>query len=147
MPDADLTKLGMPSIVDIHILKSHISIPRYLAEPMLDYGFSINIDHKMDVDNDQVFTTIDVIVNPMNEKETIVGEFSIGFQVLVSGIGKGAKKSKNGKILIPDNVAEVLNSLLYSTTRGIIFMEAKGTFMHTAILPVVDSSKFTERSI
>ena len=151
MPNADLTKLKMPSIIDIHILKSHLTIPPNLSGQIVDYSFSVNIDHKMHMDKnqDEVFTAIEVIVSPVNDKETIVGEFKIGFHVLVSGLSQHIEKSKstNDKVLMPDNVASVLNGIVYSTTRGMIFMETKGTFMHTAIMPILDSSRFTETNI
>lgn len=151
MPNADLTKLKMPSIIDIHILKSHLTIPPNLSGQIVNYDFSINIDHKMHMDKnqDEVFTTVEVFVSPINDKETIVGEFNIGFHILVLGLGKHIEKSKSGsdKVLMPDNVTSVLNAIVYSTTRGIVFMETKGTFMHTAIMPVLDSSRFTEANV
>jgi hypothetical protein len=52
------------------------------------------------------------------------------------------KISTDGKLDIPQALIEVLNSISISTTRGVMFSTFKGTFLHNAVLPIIDPRQF-----
>jgi len=50
-------------------------------------------------------------------------------------------------INLPSEFITTINSLSLSTSRGILFMLFRGTFLHSAILPIIDSSDYFFRVI
>jgi hypothetical protein len=49
---------------------------------------------------------------------------------------------KSGKPILPEDFRVSLNSVALSTSRGILFSFLKGTYLHSAILPVVNPYAF-----
>jgi hypothetical protein len=50
--------------------------------------------------------------------------------------------TKGNTLHFPDDFTISINSIAYSTTRGIMFAQFRGTFLHGAILPVIDPKTF-----
>ena len=49
-----------------------------------------------------------------------------------------------GKITMPGALAEILNSISISTTRGVMYAAFRGTFLQHAILPIVDPRQLVQ---
>jgi hypothetical protein len=49
---------------------------------------------------------------------------------------------KNNIPKLPEEFLTTINSISISTVRGVMFSQFKGTFLHNAILPVVDPKSF-----
>jgi hypothetical protein len=43
---------------------------------------------------------------------------------------------------LPSGIIDLLNSVSVSTVRGMMFSAFKGTFLHNAVLPVIDPKTF-----
>jgi hypothetical protein len=52
------------------------------------------------------------------------------------------KMNAEGKLEIPQPLAELLNAVSVSTARGAMFSAFKGTFLHNALLPMVEPHQF-----
>lgn len=46
------------------------------------------------------------------------------------------------QVSFPDNILVTFNSISISTMRGLMFAQFKGTFLHNAILPIIDPGSF-----
>lgn len=67
-------------------------------------------------------------------------------QVAVSFLLENIKEyfDQNGKLELPLQFIQMLNSLSISTCRGIMFALFKGTHLHSVILPIINPSNLTE---
>jgi hypothetical protein len=52
------------------------------------------------------------------------------------------KLEADGKVNIPQSLIETFNIISISTTRGVMFSTFKGTFLHGAVLPIIDPKQF-----
>lgn len=52
----------------------------------------------------------------------------------------------NKKLTLPDVIFLTFNSIGISTTRGVMFSQFKGTFLHNAFLPVIDPKQLSDNS-
>lgn len=50
-----------------------------------------------------------------------------------------------GDVNLPDELSSSLNSITLSTVRGLMFSALKGTFLHNAILPVIDPNSLVKK--
>lgn len=48
---------------------------------------------------------------------------------------------------LPKKAFDTLNDIAISTVRGLMFSSFRGTFLHNAILPIVDSTLITAQNI
>lgn len=51
-----------------------------------------------------------------------------------------------GQVALTESAAVTFNSITLSTVRGLMFAQFKGTYLHTAILPVLDPTAFKKDS-
>lgn len=49
-----------------------------------------------------------------------------------------------GIVTLPQDLADILNSISISTTRGLMFSAFKETFLHNAFLPIIDPKQFSQ---
>ena len=52
---------------------------------------------------------------------------------------------ENGDVNLPEILSNSLNSITLSTVRGLMFSGFKGTFLHNAILPVIDPNSLIKK--
>ncbi len=46
------------------------------------------------------------------------------------------------QVSLPDQLIITLNSISISTTRGILFAQLRGTYLHNLVMPIVDPTQF-----
>jgi hypothetical protein len=73
-------------------------------------------------------------------QNTVIGSVAISCIYEIAYFGAIIKADASGKINIPGFLAEALNSVSVSTARGVMFSTFKGTFLHHAFLPLIDSA-------
>lgn len=106
------------------------------------FHFNIGLENKISPENKLiiVITTIDII-HEDNETRLASIQASCIFEIsnfedfLVAG---------SQQPVIPELFLTTLNSVSISTVRGVMFSEFKGTFLHTAILPIIDPKTFVK---
>ncbi len=129
------TNIGF-QIDAIELLDSCLNAPKQLLTTNTVFQFEINLEHRLNVDNGIVIVICLVsIYNDTNEQ--LLGQLksSCIFSVenLSTYINAKTKASK-----LPDYFATTLNSISISTTRGLMFSFFRGTFLHNAVLPIID---------
>lgn len=108
------------------------------------FHFNIGLEHQISPENKLIIVvnTIDII-HEDNETRLASLQASCIFEIanfddfLIAG---------SQQPVIPDLFLTTLNSVSISTVRGIMFSEFKGTFLHTAILPIIDPKTFVKNS-
>lgn len=100
--------------------------------------FSFNIEIKAGVSKEEKKVIVSTNVETQNKDKSItLGNISVNCIFIIENFEELIILQKENAN-IPTYIIEVLNSLSYSTVRGIMWNEFKGTFLHNAVLPVID---------
>lgn len=102
------------------------------------FNFDINIEHRFDIQNNRIIaiTNFRILIEGI---EDAVGSASIS---CIYNILEMNKYIEGKDIKLPDEFITTINSLSLSTSRGILFTLFRGTFLHSAILPIINPSDF-----
>jgi len=126
-----ITRLKSVELIDVclkHPDKSNIHIQKY--------NFNINIEQKINNENKLIIVIIDIKIMG-DDKLLELGSIKTSniYEIL----------NFNDFIISDTDTAEFpekfmmdLNSISISTTRGIMFSQFSGTYLHNAILPIIE---------
>lgn len=130
-------------LANIEVLE--LNIPRQLKP--LDEGqpvhFNIGMEHRFDISNKVVFVSAMVNVIDSPENEALLANMVTSCNFIVENLHEFVEPESN-KVQFPESIIIALNSIAISTTRGILYSELKGTYLHGAILPVLDPKMFAK---
>ncbi|NLF43869.1 MAG: hypothetical protein GX587_14340 [Bacteroidales bacterium] len=129
----------------IELLKSSLNMPDNQHKPVSGFNFNINIESRADKARKLVFVIIHVEIK--NEDQPFVlGTISVSCVFELVNFNDIIKFETNEKAIIPQSLIETLVAISVSTTRGVMFSTFKGTFLHGAILPIVDIKNYQTNS-
>lgn len=133
-------KIGF-QIKGIELLDSCLNAPQ---QPLPNNGifqFDINLEHRLSVDNSIVIVVCTVSI--YNEsKDQLLGQLKASCIYLVENLTTYIN-TETQALQLPDHFISTLNSVSISTTRGLMFAFFRGTFLHNAVLPIIDPSTFS----
>ncbi len=112
-------------------------------KPVIDcklFHFNISIEHRVTPENKLVFVIVSTDVLH-DDKVTLLGSLKVSCIFEVTNMLDFFNKTKK-IVFFPDQIIMMFNSISLSTFRGVMFSQFKGTFLHNAILPIVDPSSF-----
>lgn len=126
-------------IKGIELLDVKLNQPQRPLPIHTTFHFNINLEHRINPENKLVIviTTIEIL---HEDKETRLA--SIKASCVFEIVNFEEFLTDNTKVSFPNNILVTLNSISISTIRGLMFAEFKGTFLHNAILPVIDPTSF-----
>jgi hypothetical protein len=128
-------KLASIELLDIHLYQTNKP-----QEEGKIYHFNINIEHKFNIEKKQIFAITSV--NVLHEdNETLLGSVKVGCSFKVENIEEYTDIEKQS-VEFPKEMLTNLNAEAISTTRGVMFANFSGTFLHKAYLPLIDPSHF-----
>lgn len=127
----------------IGILEINLNLPKQIPRENKTYHYNINIQHR--INPEQQLVIVDTFVEILyQDKKTQLGHLKVACVYFVESL-LDYKSDRDGKLInLPKSFIETLNSISVSTTRGIMFSQFKGTFLHNAVLPVIDSMSFVK---
>lgn len=128
-------------IKGIEILDFSMTLLEKSFEEIKNFNFDLNVTQKYIPENKLAFaiTTITVIDDKKNKLASV--KVNIIFEVVEFDLFLNKKTKKTN---FPSEFILTLNSVAISTARGIMFSQFKGTYLHNAILPLVDMQKLSE---
>jgi hypothetical protein len=130
-------KFSLKAIELLDVSLNHVQKP--LGNPVL-FQFDMNLEYKLNEENKCIF--IVVSIDTINETKDIkFGSITVSCIFEIEDISKYLDKEKK-TIYLPEDLSIALNSVALSTTRGVMFSQFRGTFLHNAILPLVDPKSF-----
>ncbi len=103
------------------------------------YQFEIKIEHTSQEDKDLLFVICMVKIHD-KQKENLYCQIRTSCAYLIQGLHR-FKDLESNKIKLPTNLMNMLNSSSVSTTRGVLHCNLKGTFLHNATLPMVQTAQ------
>jgi hypothetical protein len=118
------------------------------SQPITDiftYHTNLSLEHRISEQNKVIIVlpTAEII---HEDKKTILAKIRVSFIYEFSSF-EGFTTGSPAVYNFPKESMVALNSISISTLRGIMFSLFRGTFLHKAILPVVDPKSFTLEEI
>lgn len=134
----DVTKNISFKLKNIEIGESSLKNLNYALPTDVIYKFTINIDHLLNVEENLIVIKpiVDIFIDESGE---ILANLSASLIFEVENLSHYVFEKE---VKLPSDVIIALNSISISTVRGIMFSAFKGTYLHNAILPVVDPKAF-----
>jgi hypothetical protein len=125
----------------IELLNSSLQLPVGQSEAITNFNFNINIESRADATNKLIFVIVHIGIKT-DDKSNILGALSVSCIFEIINFEEVIKTEPDGKLNIPQPLIDRLNSISISTARGVMFSTFKGTFLHNAILPVIEQKQF-----
>lgn len=127
-------------INNIEILDSNLRFPGNLVNELETFHYNIQLQHRVDEVNKLLF--VDTAVNILHKnKKTELGSIKVSCVYYIENLAE-FKSTANKQFDFPNDFINAVNSISLSTTRGAMFSQMKGTFLHNAILPILDPKGF-----
>ena len=121
---------------NIELIETRINAPQNPLAENTVFQFDINLEHRIRVEGDIVFVICTVSV--LDEaKDQVFGRLKAGCVFNVKELSRFWDE-KTRKHNLPEPIVLTLNSISISTSRGIMFSFFRGTYLHNAVLPVVE---------
>lgn len=124
-------------IKSIELLKSELNLPANSNAPLINFNFNISVESRADAANKLVFVIVHVKIYN-DDQSMILGALSLSCIFEIANFEHVVKVETDGQLNIPQGLINTLNTISISTTRGVMFSIFKGTFLHGAVLPIID---------
>jgi hypothetical protein len=123
---------------NIEIAQSSLTAIDYALPDDVIFKFNINIEHLVNIDQNLnvIKPTVAIFVE---DEQSILANLSVN---LVFEIEDLANYAIEKEVKLPSDIIIAMNSISISTLRGIMISTFKGTYLHNAILPVIDPKSF-----
>jgi hypothetical protein len=117
----------------VELLNLEIKHPQQENTNLSTFHFDLKLQHRVNEEKKMVFvvTTIQVMNQDKSAQMAMVQSSTI-FEVE----NIDALKGSDGSFQFPNTFLDEINSMAISTTRGIMYSEFRGTFLHKAVLPI-----------
>lgn len=120
----------------IELLKVQFNHPEKVIPNDTIFKFDISLEQRYNIEKQLIFVVVTIKI--LMDETLEVGSMKINY---IYNLSNFANLIKDGKIVdIPTEIAQTLNSISISTTRGVLYSELKGTFLHQSILPLINPS-------
>lgn len=125
-------------IKGIELLDLNIAPPKAPLNGEVIFKFNINIEVKIVNENSLVMAivSVDILDNVNVDK---YGSIKVNCIFWVENFASFLDSETN-KVDFPKQFITSINSISISTIRGVMFDQFRGTFLHNAILPIIDPS-------
>lgn len=130
-------------LIAIELLKGSINLPLAPEQTLTDFIFNINLESRVDTEKSHVYIITDVEIKNA-EQTLLLGSLTSSCIFKVVNFNQVIHADGQGIVKLPQDLADILNSISISTTRGLMFSTFKGTFLHNAFLPIIDPKQFSQ---
>lgn len=124
----------------IELLDFCFNHPKQQIPVQMVFNFEIKIEHKILADNNFIAVVVTIEINN-GQRESKLGSIMVSCIFEIPEL-KEYIDPKNNTPELPEEFLTTINSISISTVRGVMFSQFRGTFLHNAILPVVDPKSF-----
>ena len=121
----------------IELLNSSLQLPAVPNITVTTFNFNISIESKADASNNLIYVIVHIEIKN-DDHSLVLGALSVSCIYEIANFEDIIKIEENGRLEMPAQLIEMLNSISISTTRGVMFSTFKGTFLHGAVLPIID---------
>lgn len=107
------------------------------------FSFDMRVDVEVIPDNKHLIQHIRIGIRE-KDIDTVLANFVISFVYEVVNFDEVIQEAEKGIFNISTDLDLLTRSNALSTSRGIIWSELRGTYLHHAIVPVIDATSFTQ---
>lgn len=125
----------------IELLNGSLQLPAVPNTTFTIFNFNIGIESKADAPNKLFFVIVHIEIKN-DDNSIVLGALSVSCIFEIANFEEVIQIDESGRLDIPQRLIETLNSISISTTRGVMFSTFKGTFLHGAVLPIIDPTQF-----
>ena len=130
----------------IELLDSALTLPVNPNISITNFNFNLAIETKADNTNKLLFVIVSVEVRN-DDQSLVLGSVRVSCIYNILNFEELIKTNETGVIVINPLLLEILNSVSISTTRGVMFSTFKGTFLHSAVLPIIDPKQIQTQPV
>lgn len=130
---------------DIPLLQLH-SLPDWMETDSFEYILDLKLSWQFFPEEDEVIVEMKLEVEALNEvsgKEVGTGKFQIVYFFEVDELEKSVEE-EDGSLQVEAPLAQLLASLTYSTSRGILITKTMHSALEDLILPVKTAEELLE---
>lgn len=124
------------AIRGIEIVQSVLNQPPQQGIKTEEFIFNLNVEQKIDETNKIILVFVSTNIST-KEVEHPLASLTTLCVFHVANFNEVSKKDGD-KLVLPDHFINLLSSIAISTSRGVMFTFFRGTYLHKAILPVID---------
>jgi len=145
-----MIKPELIAILSIKVFKAiQTASDDYLNNPVKPAGIEIKIGQNtaLNIDKKNIRIRLNVQLEATDDEKQSIGlseEYGIEFQMHVENLDEFIVK-KEDKNLIGRKLGGVLNGIIFSTARGIIYERTSSTLFNGVLLPVIDPYLLMEK--
>jgi transcriptional regulator with XRE-family HTH domain len=133
-----------PQIKALELIDFSLSFPQKEKRDAKVFNFNINIEHLINKEKKIIFVIVSVDIIH-EDKVTHLGNFKGSCNFEIPDLDSFILSGQPDKINLPSSIIDHLNSVSVSTIRGIMFSTFKGSYLHNAVLPVIDPKTFKSK--
>jgi hypothetical protein len=119
----------------IELISKSLSEPSSATTGLFNFNFVIDI--KVDASRNLAVIMSDISINNL-DVSSIMARFKIACVFELPEFNRILTKIEENKYEIPEDLEIILKSAALASARGVIYSELRGTYLHGAILPLID---------
>ena len=127
----------------IELLDFCFNHPKKQIPAQMVFNFDIKLEHKILADNNFIVVVVSIDINN-DQRDIKLGSIMVSCIFEIPEL-KEYIDPKNNAPKLSEEFLTTINSISISTVRGVMFSQFSGTFLHNAILPVVDPKSFVSQ--
>ena len=121
----------------IELLNVSLIRPEHTSKNLSTFLYNVRIVQDIDKNKKLVFIIVHVDIHSTEEKKD-VGSLSVSHIYELANFEEVVTILDEHNFKMSESLNDILNSISISTTRGVMFSTYKGTFLHNALLPIVN---------
>ena len=122
----------------LEILHSSVNVPQ---EPNVNIGnfhFNINLDTKADAPNKLLVLIVQIEIKN-EDQQVLLGSLVLSNIFEIANFEQVITVEYGGNLNVPQGLTDMLAGQAIATARGVLFATFKGTFLHNAVLPLIET--------
>jgi len=139
MPTKDTSEISF-QIMGMEILDSCLNAPSSPLPPNSNFQFELGIEHRFNIEKKLVIVICNVSIKDQS-KDILYGQLR-GSCIFFIEKSEDFFVHENKSLNFPEPLIVTLNSITISSIRGLMFSFFRGTFLHQAVLPIIDPKSF-----
>lgn len=132
-------------ITNIDLLEATLNPQIGSLEENQVFNYDINLEHKINI-NEQVLIVVCRVIITSENQEEIFGKYKAGCIFKIDNLKDFTNQEDENKLDLPNNLVVTLNSISISTIRGMMASFYRGTYLHNAILPIINPTSFNNEN-
>jgi hypothetical protein len=125
----------------IELIRGGLVLPEKPTVSLSTFNFVVNLETRADSSKKAIFIIVSVEIKS-EDQQIVMGSLTASCMFIIMNFEELIKIDEARKISMPAGLSEILSSISISTTRGLMFSTFKGTFLHNAVLPILNPRDF-----